>query len=56
MLYLFVFVVNKLRLQYEGAPKYLRESVTGTEFRLKKRWRGLDAFVVFGDSNVDAGR
>ena len=40
--------VNKLRLQYEGTPKYLEESVTGTEMGLRKRWRGSDAFIVFG--------
>ena len=27
----------KLRLQYKGAPKYLRESVTTTEIGLRKR-------------------
>ena len=37
---------NKLRLQYEGTPKYLGESVTGMEIGLRKRWRGLDAFIV----------
>ena len=26
------------------------------EFGLRKRWRGLDAVIVFGDSGVDAGR
>ena len=30
--------------------------VAGMEFRLSKRWRGLDAFIVFGDSGMDAGR
>ena len=35
--------------------KYLGESVTGTEFRLRKRQRGLDAFVVLGESGMDAG-
>ena len=48
--------VNKLRLWYEGALKYLGESVTGTKFRLRKRWRGLDASIVTRDSGIDAGR
>ena len=30
--------------------------VTGTELKLRKRWRGLDAFIVIGDSGVDASR
>ena len=42
--------ICKLRLQYEGAAKYLGESVTGTEIWLRKRWRGSDAFIVFGVS------
>ena len=41
-----VGVVNKLRLQYEGAPKYLGESVTGMKFGLRKRWRGSNASIV----------
>ena len=49
-----VEVVNKLRLQYEGAPKYLRESITGMKFGLRKRWRCSDAFIVTGDSGIDA--
>ena len=52
----FVECVNKLRLQYEGALKYLGESVTGMEFGLRKRQRGSDAFIVIGDSSLDAGR
>ena len=48
--------VNKLRLWYEGTPKYLGESVTGTEIGLRKRQRGLDAFIVFGGSGMDASR
>ena len=40
--------VNKLRLWYEGMPKYLGESVTGMKIRLRKRQRGSDAFVLFG--------
>ena len=40
--------VNKLRLQYEGALKYLGESVTGMEIGLRKRQRGLDAFILIG--------
>ena len=40
--------VNKLRLQYEGTPKYLGESVTGMEIGLRKKLRGSDAFIVFG--------
>ena len=51
----FVECINKLRLWYEGAPKYLGESVTGTEFGLRKRWRGSDAFIVIRDSGMDAG-
>ena len=51
-----VEVVNKLRLQYEGTLKYLGESITGMEFGLRKRWRGLDASIVTGDSGLDAGR
>ena len=39
--------VNKLRLWYEGALKYLVESVTGMEIGLRKRQRGSDAFVAF---------
>ena len=38
----------KLRLQYKGTLKYLGESVTGMKIGLKKRWRGSDAFIVFG--------
>ena len=30
--------------------------VTGREFRLRKRQRGLDAFIVIRDSGMDAGR
>ena len=30
--------------------------VTGMEFRLSKRQRGLDAFIVIGDSGMDSGR
>ena len=52
----FVESVNKLRLQYKDILKYLGESVTGMEFRLRKRQRGSDAFIVIGDSSVDAGR
>ena len=52
----FVKCVNKLRLWYEGAPKYLGERVTDTEFGLRKRWRGLDAFIVIRDSGMDTGR
>ena len=37
-----------MRLQYEGAPKYLGESVTGVKIGLRKRQGGLDAFIVFG--------
>ena len=51
-----VGVVSKLRLQYEGAPKYQGESVTGMEFGLRKRWRGSDASIVTGDSGIDASR
>ena len=51
-----VEVVNKLRLWYEGAPKYLGESVTGMKFGLRKRWRGSDASIVTRDSGIDAGR
>ena len=51
-----VRAVNKLRLQYEGALKYLGESVTGTKFRLRERQRGLDASIVTGDSGIDTGR
>ena len=32
-----VDIVNKLRLWYEGTPKYLGESVTGMKFGLRKR-------------------
>ena len=39
--------VNKLRLWYKGTLKYLRGSVTGMKIGLRKRWRGLDAFIVF---------
>ena len=53
---LVVGTVNKLRLQYKGTTKYLGESVTGMKFRLRKRQRGLDAFIVTGDSSMDAGR
>ena len=51
-----VSVVNKLRLQYKGTPKYLGESVTGTKFRLRKRQRGLDVFIVTRDSGIDTSR
>ena len=51
-----VKVVNKLRLWYEGAPKYLGESVTGMKFGLRKRWRSSDASIVTGDSSIDASR
>ena len=51
-----VLVVNKLKLQYEGTPKYLGESVTGMEFGLRKRWRDLEASLVTRDSGIDAGR
>ena len=34
--------VNKLRLQYEGTPKYLGESVTGMEKGLEKRQKGSE--------------
>ena len=30
--------------------------VTGMKIGLRKRQRGLDAFIVFGDSGVDASR
>ena len=40
--------VNKLRLQYKGTLKYLGESVTGVKIGLRKRWRGLDAFIAVG--------
>ena len=30
--------------------------VTGMEFRLRKRHRGSDAFIVFRDSGMDASR
>ena len=40
--------MNKLRLWYEGALKCLGESITGAKIGLRKRQRGLDAFVVFG--------
>ena len=40
--------INKLRLWYEGALIYLRESVIGVKIGLRKRQRGLDAFVVSG--------
>ena len=53
---LVVGTVNKLRLQYEGTLKYLGDSVTGTKFGLRKRQRGLDAFIVTRDSSVDASR
>ena len=59
LLYLPVFCwecVNKLRLPYECTPKYLGESVTGTEFGLRKRQRGSDAFIVIRDSGMDASR
>ena len=39
--------VNTLRLWYEGALKYLGESVTGVKIGLRKRQRGLDAFIVY---------
>ena len=48
--------VNKLRLQYEGAPKYLEESVIGMKFGLRKRQRGLDVSIITRDSGIDAGR
>ena len=34
----------------------LRQSVTGMEFGLRKRRRGLDASIVTTDSRIDAGR
>ena len=43
-----MFYLNKLRLQYEGTLKYLGESGTGMEIGLRKRWRGLDAFILIG--------
>ena len=52
----FVECVKNLRLQYEGTLKYMGESVTGMEFGLRKRQRGLDAFIVIGDSGMDASR
>ena len=35
---------------------YIYIYVKGMEFGLRKRWRGSDAFIVFGDSGVDASR
>ena len=49
-------VVNKLGLWYEGALKYLGESVTGMKFGLRKRWRGSDVAIVTGDSGDDTVR
>ena len=43
-----MFYVHKLRLQYEGTPKYLGESVTDMEIGLRKRHRGSDAFILIG--------
>ena len=51
-----VSVVNKLRLRYEGTPKYLGESVTGIKLGLRKQLRGSDVFIVTRDSGIDAGR
>ena len=48
-------VVNKYRLQYEGAPKSLGESVTGMKFRTRKRWCGLCVLIVTGDLGSNAG-
>ena len=49
-------VAKKLRLQYEGAPKYLGDSVTGMKFRLRKRQQGSDVDIVTGDFGGNAGR
>ena len=51
-----VGVVNKLRLWYEGTPKYLGKSVTGMKFGLRIGRRGLGASIVTRDSGIDAGR
>ena len=51
-----VGVVNKLRLQYKGALKYLGESVTGMKFRLRKRQRGLDIAIITRDSGIYADK
>ena len=51
-----VDIVNKSRLWYEGAPKYLAESVTGMKFGLRKRQQVLGVAIVTGDSGGDAGR
>ena len=56
LLYLPVFCckcVNELRLWYDSTPKYLGESVTGTKFGLRKRWRGLNASIVIRDPDMD---
>ena len=51
-----VGVVNKLRLLYEGTPKYLWESVTGMKLGLRKRQRGSDASIATKDSGIDTSR
>ena len=44
------------RPQYEGALKYMGESVTGTTFGLRKRWWGLGVAVVTRDSGSDVSK
>ena len=52
-----VEVVNKLRHQYEGTLKYLRENVTGMKFRLRKGWKGSDTSIVTRRFKcIDAGQ
>ena len=48
--------VNKLKTPVWGCTKIPQEHVTDMEFGLNKTWRGLDAFIVIGDSGVDASR
>ena len=49
-------MVFNIRLQYKGAPKYLGESVTGTEKGLEKEMMRFGASVIFGTFGVGASR
>ena len=40
---------------YVGIYIYIYIYVKGTKFRLRKRWRGSDSFIVIRDSGMDVG-
>ena len=49
-----VDIVNKSSLQYEGALKYLGESVTGTKFWIRKRQYGSGVAIITRDFSINA--